>query len=282
MPNDIYSSKKVLPYVYWGTHRITKEYYIGYREANKVPSSQDLGYFYFSSSRNIRPRFHEFDWIVLAEFFEGKDAYEFEQLLIAEHIKNPLNLNKRLWAKYVGGSKHSKETKAKMRQKALGRYHTEETKNKTRGENHYSNREDFVPQTAERNGMFGKCGELHVFFGQTKHTHPGLARTSEKLSGENNPRYGKPGTMTNKKHSEEARQKIGQRPYATGKNHICAKTVWIGNIKYDTIMECVEETGLSKSFIRRLLKTPNNISKVGPCQKLFKFILEYQNFQSRM
>jgi len=278
MPNTIYSSEKVMPYVYMGVHKISNEYYFGYREANRVPSSDDLGTKYFTSSKKIKEiGFDNFNWTILAEFFTGLDAYLFEQSLIEKHISNkPLNLNKRLWGKYVGGSNHSEETKNKMKMKAIGRYHSEETKNKTRGDNHYSKREDFSPQCGEKNGMFGKTGHLNPRFGLTKETDEACQIISQKLSGEKNPRYGKPGTMLGKKHTSEALKKIGQRKYANGSDAVSAKSVPIGNISYGTIKECNEETGLSKSFIRRLLK--NNIPSCGPCQKLYYYILDYQSF----
>lgn len=34
------------PYVYKGTNKETGEFYIGYREANKLPSKLDLGFRY--------------------------------------------------------------------------------------------------------------------------------------------------------------------------------------------------------------------------------------------
>lgn len=278
MPNTIYSSEKVMPYVYMGVHKETGQFYFGYRGANKIPSTEDLGTRYFTSSKKVKELgFDNFNWTILAEFFTGLDAYLFEQSLIEKHISNkPLNLNKRLWGKYVGGSVHSEETKNKIKIKAIGRYHTEETKNKTRGENHYSSREDFIPQTGERNGMFGKTGHLNPRFGLTKETDEACQIISQKLSGEKNPRFGKPGTMLGKKHTPETLQKISLRQYPKGLDTAAAKSVSIGNYSYGTIKECNEETGLSKSFIRRLLK--NDIPSCGPCQKLYYYILDYQSF----
>jgi hypothetical protein len=48
---NIYTSEKVLPYVYRLDNTITGEFYIGYRAANKVPSEQDLGLKYFTSTQ---------------------------------------------------------------------------------------------------------------------------------------------------------------------------------------------------------------------------------------
>ena len=74
----------IYPYVYRLDHPVTKEFYIGYRSANKVPADEDLGKRYFTSSNSVRPRFHEFNYEVVAEFFDSVAAYDYEQLLIHE------------------------------------------------------------------------------------------------------------------------------------------------------------------------------------------------------
>ena len=65
---SIYSN---LPYVYRLDHPTTGEFYIGYRSANKKPSHLDLPE-YKTSSKIVNPRFEEFNWIILAEFFKFK------------------------------------------------------------------------------------------------------------------------------------------------------------------------------------------------------------------
>jgi len=87
-----FESTKVQPYVYKCTHRITGEFYIGYRENHKLPSSVDLP-IYKTSSKKVRPIFSEFDWQIIAEFFNSNDALDFEQELIYSHWNNPLLLN---------------------------------------------------------------------------------------------------------------------------------------------------------------------------------------------
>ncbi len=89
----IYHSTQVRPYVYFGVSRTTGEIYAGYREANKLPSDIDL-FIYRTSSKIVHPRFDEFDWCIVAEFFTGYDAYDFEQQLIYENWGNPLLLNR--------------------------------------------------------------------------------------------------------------------------------------------------------------------------------------------
>lgn len=75
-------------------HRLTGEFYFGFRCANKVRSEYDLGIKYFTSSKHIKNNFLEYDAIIVAEFFTKDDAYVFEQQLIKEHFNHPLILNK--------------------------------------------------------------------------------------------------------------------------------------------------------------------------------------------
>lgn len=132
---SIYTSTQVHPYVYRCTHKMTGEFYIGFRKANYYPSDQDLPR-YKTSSKLVKPRFDEFDWQIIAEFFDPKEALKFEQELIAEHWTNPLILNKvyningefsffskRAWNK---GKPMSEETKTKIKKKMAGRTQTPE------------------------------------------------------------------------------------------------------------------------------------------------------------
>lgn len=114
----IYTSTKAMPYVYRCEHKETKEIYYGSRYANKTPSSEDFPK-YRTSSKKVKPKFEEFDWVIVAEFFKSDDAYDFEQQLIHEEWDNPLLLNgncfyeKMRWT-YTGGSKkgHGKGRKS--------------------------------------------------------------------------------------------------------------------------------------------------------------------------
>ena len=92
----------IYPYVYRLDHPITGEFYIGYRSANKVPAAEDLGFKYFTSSKVVKPRFHEFDFKIIAEFFDFKDALFFENNLIMSEWGNNKLLNK-----HFGGIKFS-------------------------------------------------------------------------------------------------------------------------------------------------------------------------------
>lgn len=91
----IYSSEKVMPYVYKGVHKETGQFYFGYRAANKVPSTLDLGLHYFTSSKSVKALgFENFEWVILAEFIKASDAYNFEQQSILDNWENPLKLNR--------------------------------------------------------------------------------------------------------------------------------------------------------------------------------------------
>ena len=96
---DIYSSQKVLPYVYKLTHKETGQFYIGsrYSKHQKLPSHLDILQ-YQSSSELVKARgFSNFGVEIIAEFFgenRYRDAWRFEQALINENFSDPLILNK--------------------------------------------------------------------------------------------------------------------------------------------------------------------------------------------
>ena len=128
---NIYSTK-IYPYVYVCTHKITGYYYIGYRSANLVPSDIDLPT-YKTSSLVVKPDFENYNWQILAEFFDGNDAYDFEQQLINENWNDPLLLNEQHRHQCNGRFKSkpgrivSTQTKEKLRQANLGKKYSPET-----------------------------------------------------------------------------------------------------------------------------------------------------------
>jgi hypothetical protein len=83
-----------LPYVYIVRNRNTKKFYIGMRSANKVVAEQDLGTYYFTSSKHVKNNFQEFDKEIVAYFKDQISAFEFENNLIKEYWEDPLLLNK--------------------------------------------------------------------------------------------------------------------------------------------------------------------------------------------
>jgi hypothetical protein len=88
------SSERSAPYVYKGIHPTTGEFYIGSRIAKNILCSHIDLRTYKTSSKEVRPRFEEFEWTIVAEFFSGDAAYDFEQELIYHTWKEPGSLNK--------------------------------------------------------------------------------------------------------------------------------------------------------------------------------------------
>lgn len=118
MLETIYTSEKVMAYIYWGTHKITGQFYIGSRYANKKPSHLDFGTKYFTSCKNVKILgFDNFDWHIVAEFFIGKDAVYNENLMIKSHWRNPLLINKRYNLNDINFYENSPETRKKASEK---------------------------------------------------------------------------------------------------------------------------------------------------------------------
>jgi hypothetical protein len=134
---NIYHSQKPMPYVYMCVHKETGKFYIGYREHNvKLGMSSDQDFpKYKTSSKIIKPFFDEYNWHV-AEFFDGTDAYNYEQQLIFENWSNPLLLNRQ--HRYLAFPSfklvsHTDETKEKLSKIFKGRKLTDEHRSKLRG-----------------------------------------------------------------------------------------------------------------------------------------------------
>ena len=199
------NTTKILPYVYKLTHKITSEFYIGVRWANIYPSGLDLGIRYKTSSKYVKPIFEEFNYEVIAEFFNHEDAIDFEQNSIEENWNNPLLLNKAIQVskkfRCTGhseetkikmsiakkgkppnnkGKKLSEETKEKIRQNSLLQRHTEETKQKM-SERMLGNKNGI--------GSPGNTGMKHTEEHKRKIAEAGMGRvmsaeTKQKLSAQ--------------------------------------------------------------------------------------------------
>lgn len=117
---------RVLPYVYICTHKVTKEFYIGVRLSNKVQSTQDLGFIYRTSSKDVKSRFDEFNYYIYAEFFKSDDAWYFEQELIRLNKDNPLLLNKGFYKEgtlcfHTSGRNRTDEEKRRISEAKTGK-----------------------------------------------------------------------------------------------------------------------------------------------------------------
>ena len=128
---NIYPSTRVFPYVYKLTHKVTGQFYFGYRCANKVPSSDDLGIYYFSSSNQVKLLgFENFDYEILAEFLDKQSAIDFENYMISEEWYNSLILNKGYGGAKFRNVRHTSTTKAKMSRSASSRVISKEQREK--------------------------------------------------------------------------------------------------------------------------------------------------------
>lgn len=87
-----------LAYVYRLTHKITSEFYIGYRFANikqEIHPEDDLGKTYFTSSEYINyGNFHEYDSEIIFKTSDPDIAHDHENKLILENWEDPLLLNR--------------------------------------------------------------------------------------------------------------------------------------------------------------------------------------------
>lgn len=130
---------KVFPYVYKGVHKTDGRVYIGSRYTTKLkkPPEEDL-MSYRTSSKKVRPIFDEFDWTIVAIFFEPRAAYDYEQNLIAEMWGDPLLMNGSVhtdnMCRFMNGLEGKKLTEAHKQaisaahRGKTGHRHTEEAK----------------------------------------------------------------------------------------------------------------------------------------------------------
>lgn len=83
-----------LPYVYIVRNRNDGKFYIGMRSVNKVVAEQDLGVYYFTSSKHVKNNFIDYDIEIKAYFIDQISAFTFENDLIKENWGDPLLLNR--------------------------------------------------------------------------------------------------------------------------------------------------------------------------------------------
>lgn len=132
---SIYTSEKVMPYVYMCIHKNTKQFYIGSRvsQRQKLPSHLDFPK-YKTSSKYVKPIFNEFDWYIVAEFLDRDSTYNFEQELICENFNNCLILNKSHFYNKTkfsnAGRIASVETRQKQSEAGKGRKKSKEHREK--------------------------------------------------------------------------------------------------------------------------------------------------------
>lgn len=168
----IYASEKVLPYVYICIHKVTKHYYIGSRTNSqlKYPSHIDLPK-YKTSSKIVKPIFEEFDWYIIAEFFDRSHAIRLEQDLIKESWGDPLLLNRHYDNGNISNPGQTMISREKARQRMLsdanpGKNKSDESINKMK-----ITINDLMKSmtSEERSKKYGLFGEDNPFYGK-KHT----------------------------------------------------------------------------------------------------------------
>jgi hypothetical protein len=177
------------PYVYKLVNKLTDEYYIGYRKNNKHSAEDDLGVYYFSSSKYInKNNFDQYQIFIIEKFDDYLEAYTFEQELIFSNWKDPLLLNESCFY-------------GKKRFLNLPGYKLSDDFRKQRS----------VYTKGENNPMYGKKGSASPHYGKKRPEH------SKRMQGENNPMYGK-------HHSEKAKIEHSKRmkgciPHNKGKTY---------------------------------------------------------------
>jgi len=207
----IYRSAKPAAYVYICTHVKTRQFYIGYREKNvRLNRTSDIDLpLYRTSSNYVNPIFDEFEWQIVAEFFNGEWAYEFEQILIKENWGNPLLINKYYRTgedkKFSsGGRKVSEETRKKQSKAKQGRIISEEHRQKiseaNKGKTHGPRSEEVKQMISKANKGRKKSKETIQKLNEANKGkgHPCSEETKKKLREANR------GKTT----SDETKQKI--------------------------------------------------------------------------
>ena len=184
---------KTLPYVYCCTHKITKDFYFGFRSNNKTAAEFDLGIKYFTSSKYVKSNFSNFDYEVIAIFFDPTSAYEFEQSLIIEHWGNPKLLNLNYGGRLQAGM--SWFTNGKTNIYCKDGMEPNEFK---KGRINVTGRN----MSGENNPMFGKCGEINPNFGKKRteefkihqsKIRKGIPKSEEQKKKQSEAMKGKPG-----------------------------------------------------------------------------------------
>jgi len=97
-----------MSYVYKLTHKVTGQFYIGYREANKLCPKEDLPIYQTSSIYVKEIGFKKFNWEIIKDFDDAKDAFALEQSMIEVNFQDPLCLNRY----YHKGKKPTRKTKS--------------------------------------------------------------------------------------------------------------------------------------------------------------------------
>jgi hypothetical protein len=184
-------STKTLPYVYILTHKQTGQFYIGYRFANKVPSSEDMGKLYFTSSNLVKPCFNDFNISIIAEFFNKEDAYLFEQQLIKDSWSNPLILNRRFHEvtnekMFIMNKPFSSETRSRMSESHKLRW-TDDAK-KVQSQKLTGQKREYKKRKPLSDDHRANIGKANIGKIRTKESRDLISQNHHDISGGKNPR----------------------------------------------------------------------------------------------
>jgi hypothetical protein len=180
---------QALPYVYVGIRRTDGKIYIGARCANKVPAVDDLGKFYFTSSKNVV--FDEFDWEILFIGNTRDEVFDFEGELIDFYLKSGVLINRRGTKGFYIIGPLSEETKRKMR-KPKSEEHKENVSKGNKGK----------PKSTEHKANMSKARKGNPLTEESKanisKALKGKPKSEEHKANFSNARKGKPLSDKNK------------------------------------------------------------------------------------
>lgn len=189
--------------------------YIGKREC-KCPPEEDVSYFgsYYDDS------FHPTHKIILATFLSREEALSAEILLHSFYdvAKNPhfANKAKQTSTRFAGnggfkGRQHTPETRLKISKNSASRRPEVREKLKTahtgKKQSQETKDKKSLALRGEKNGMFGKTGDLNPFYGKTHSNETkqmlrqqklGIPRSKESCEKQANTMKGKPGANKGK------------------------------------------------------------------------------------
>ena len=237
----MFTSTKAMPYVYMLTHRTTGQFYIGYREANSIPADQDLPKYGTSSKHVAAIGISAFDYQIIAEFFSGEDAYDFEQALIREHRYDPLILNRHFLTatdgklRYIrpkGAYKATAETRAKLSAAHKGRTLSPETREKL--------------SAALTGRGFSESHRRHIGLANEGRQH--TAETKAKLSAVQIGKKREP-FSEQWKANISAGHKKRDRSKEVKKGNVCI----VNGQEFISVSEAARQLGHSRQYIRKLI-----------------------------
>lgn len=135
--------------------------------------------------------------------FESEDeAYLYESSIVTlDFMKRSDTYNAKPGGRGAkSGTEHSMYDRRGENNPMFGRKHSEETRKKL------SERASNRSEETKKKISESQQGEKHFFYGKKRPEHSRIMK--ERMTGENNPMFGKSGTMLGKYHTEETKEKM--------------------------------------------------------------------------